>query len=105
MFNRASKKSTGKLIDQSQTGFVKGRNISDGLRIILDVMDEMDIHKKDGLLVTIDFEKAFDSLSWDYLFKALKTFNFGTEFIRWVKLCYTDISSCVVNFKHSSSLF
>ena len=56
-------------------------------------------------MVTIDFEKAFDSLSWDYLFKALKTYNFGTEFIRWVKLCYTDISSCVMNFKHSSSYF
>ena len=99
------KKILEKLIDQSQTGFVKGRNISDGLRIILDVMDETDINKKEGLLVTIDFEKAFDSLSWDYLFKAIKTFNFGTDFLRWVKLCYTDISSCVMNFKHSSPYF
>ena len=99
------KKILEKLIDQSQTCFVKGRNISDGLRIILDVMDETDINKKEGLLVTIDFEKAFDSLSWDYLFKAIKTFNFGTDFLRWVKLCYTDISSCVMNFKHSSPYF
>ena len=99
------KKVLEKLIDQSQTGFVKGRNISEGLRTILDIIEETDISSKAGLLVTIDFQKAFDSLSWDYLFKTLKTFNFGPELMKWIKLCYTDISSCVVNFKQSSAYF
>ena len=93
------------LIDHSQTGFVKGRNISDGLRTILDIVEDTDIRQKTGILVTIDFQKAFDSLSWDYLFKTLHTFNFGPDLIKWIKLCYTDISSCITNFKTSSAYF
>ena len=93
------------IIDQSQTGFVKGRNIADGLRTILDIVEETKRSEKEGLLVTIDFEKAFDSLSWEYLFKALETFNFGEDFLKWIKICYTDIYSCVTNFKNSSSYF
>ena len=93
------------LIDHSQTGFLKGRNISDGLRTILDVMDETSLSNKHGLLVTIDFEKAFDSLSWDFLFQALRKYNFGTDLLKWVRLCYTDISSCVINYKRSSPYF
>ncbi len=39
------------------------------------------------------------------MFQTLDAFNFGKEFIQWVKLCYSDIYSCVVNFKHSSPYF
>ena len=89
----------------SQSGFVQGRNITDGLRVILDVIEDSDRKGKDGLLMTVDFEKAFDSISWDFLFKSLKCFNFGPEFIRWVQICYTDISSCIINYKSTSQYF
>ena len=49
--------------------------------------------------------KAFDTVSWEFLFNTLKRYNFGPEFIKWVKICYTDISSCVINQKCSSSYF
>ena len=58
-----------------------------------------------GILLTIDFQKAFDSLSWNFLFKALDTFNFGKNFVSWVKLCYTNISSCVMNYKRTTHYF
>ena len=99
------KKVLVKLIDETQTGFIKGRNISDGMRAILDVVEETVISNREGMLITIDFQKAFDSLSWDYLFKSLHTFKFGMEFIKWVKLCYTDISSCIMNNNSSSQYF
>ena len=31
----------------------------------------------DGLLLLVDFEKAFDSIEWTFLQKALDSFNFG----------------------------
>ena len=31
----------------------------------------------DGLLLLVDFEKAFDSIEWNFLQKALNSFNFG----------------------------
>lgn len=41
------------------------------------------------MILLIDFEKAFDSISWSFMFKALRFFNFGPNIIRWVKTCYT----------------
>ena len=38
-----------------------------------------------GLLIFIDFEKAFDSVEWDFLFKCLEAFNFGSDFPHWIK--------------------
>lgn len=53
----------------------------------------------------IDFEKAFDSLEWDFLFKTLDKMNFGVSFIKWVKLFYTNIESCIANNGTSSNYF
>ena len=60
-------------------------------------MEFTDIENIPGLLIFIDFKKAFDSLEWDFLVKCLKAFNFGQDFIHWVKLFYKNIQSCVVN--------
>lgn len=38
----------------------------------------------------MDFEKAFDSVEWNFLFKTLETFNFGTNFINWIKILYKN---------------
>ena len=58
-----------------------------------------------GAIVQLDFEKAFDSVSWQYIFDTLKNFNLGKNFIDWVKLCYTNIYSIVVNNGFSSGWF
>ena len=39
-----------------------------------------------GLLLFVDFEKAFDSLEWSFCDKSLKYFNFGPSLIAWIKL-------------------
>ena len=38
-----------------------------------------------GILVAIDFEKAFDSLNFNFLLRVLHAFNFGPSFIQWVR--------------------
>ena len=58
-----------------------------------------------GLLLAIDFEKAFDSLDWNFLTKALSAFNFGSSFIKWVNTFYSNIQSCVMNNGFSSVHF
>ena len=42
-----------------------------------------------GLLLTIDFEKACDSVSWSFILKGLDFFNFGPNIKRWVKTFYS----------------
>ena len=58
-----------------------------------------------GILIFIDFKKAFDSLELHYLFSCLETFHFGPNFINWVKMFYTNIQSCVINNGLASDYF
>ena len=39
-----------------------------------------------GLLLLIDFEKAFDYVSMTFIYKTLKYFGFSTSIISWIKL-------------------
>ena len=50
-----------------------------------------------GLLIAIDFEKAFDTLNFNFLIKTLHKFNFGPSFIHWIRVLYKNVSSCVIN--------
>ena len=62
------------LIESDQTGYVKGRFIGENIRLISDIIEQ---HKnKEGMILFLDFEKAFDSLEWDYLFKVLDIIKF-----------------------------
>ena len=49
------------------------------------------------ILVAIDFEKAFDTLNFNFLIRTLHKFNFGPSFIQWIRKLYKNISSCVTN--------
>ena len=52
-----------KIIEKSQSGFLSGRNIAESTRLIYDIMYFTEVKNIDGILLLIDFEKAFDSLS------------------------------------------
>ena len=93
------------LISDEQCAYLKERNIFEAVRTIGDIMDYTKLHNLPGLMVTTDFEKAFDSLSWYFLFKSLEKFNFGESFIKWIRLLYTNISSCIMNNGVATPLF
>ena len=61
-----------KLISKEQTGFMSGRCIGENTRLIYDLLhitEELDIP---GLLLVIDFEKSYDSISWKFIGKVLR---------------------------------
>ena len=60
-------------------------------------MDYTKSQNTPGLLLFIDFEKAFDSLDWDFVIKFQDAFGFGPSLKRWVETFYKNISSCVIN--------
>ena len=93
------------IIQADQYAYIKGRTIFDAIRTTDDIMEYTKIQQLPGLMVAFDFEKAFDSLSWSFLFRALRSFNLGESFIRWVSVLYCNISSCVLNYGFSSQLF
>ena len=48
------------LIHPNQNGFIKGRSIQDGVRTIEDILEFAKLTDSSGILLAIDFEKAFD---------------------------------------------
>ena len=48
-------------------------------------------------MIAIDFEKAFDTLDFQFLIRTLHKFNFGPSFIQWMRVLYKNASSCVMN--------
>ena len=93
------------IIHCNQSGYVKDRYIGETIRSIFDIMDFTEKNNIPGLLIFIDFQKAFDSLEWNFLFHCLDAFNFGPEFKCWIKTFYKNIQSCVINNGLSSEYF
>ena len=93
------------LIHYNQNAYVKGRSIFDAVRTIDDVLEYTKQSEQSGILVTIDFEKAFDSLDHKFLLKVLHTFNFGPSFIQWIRTFYSNVSSCVINNGFATNYF
>ena len=70
------------VIHFNQNAFVKGRTIFDAVRTINDVIEYARCKDIPGILVAIDFEKAFDSLNLNFLSRVLHAFNLGPSFIQ-----------------------
>ena len=94
-----------KLVNSDQTGFIKGRFIGENVRLIDSVISFAAAKNIPGLLLFLDFEKAFDSLNWSFIQRTFKHFNFGSSMINWVKTIYNNIESCVLNNGWSSNFF
>ena len=68
------------IINEDQYAYVKSRAIFDAVWSIDDIMEYTRISQIPGFMVAIDFEKAFESITWNFLLKALKSFNLGESF-------------------------
>ena len=65
------------LIHPDQTGFMKGRYIGQNIRLINDIIQQTELQKIPGILLLLDFQKAFDTLEWPFIQYTLNLFNFG----------------------------
>ena len=83
------KKVLPKIIGNEQKGFLKNRYIGENIRTVYDLMQYLEDENKDGMLLLLDFEKAFDSIEWDYLNNVLESFGFGQQFIQWFNVLYS----------------
>ena len=87
------------LIPANQNGFIKGRSILDAVRTIDDVLEigKIMMQNESGILLAIDFEKAFDSLKHEFLYQVLQKMGFGPNFLQWIGTFYRNLSGCVLN--------
>ena len=99
------KKVLPKLISTTQTGFLQGQFIGESTRLIYDLIKYTEDNKIDGLLMLIDFEKAFDSISWKFMYLVLEKFGFTDHLIKWVWLFNMNINASVLQFGILSDFF
>lgn len=93
------------IIHKDQTGFIPGRFIGENIRLIYDILWETEQKQIPGLLLLVDFEKAFDTVEWNFISKTLEYFNFGPSVKKWINLFYTEPQSCVIQNGHISEFF
>ncbi|GAU35959.1 hypothetical protein TSUD_207630 [Trifolium subterraneum] len=88
----------GSVISESQTVFVKDRQILDGILIANEVVDEARKSKNDLMIFEVDFEKAYDSVVWGYLDEVMGRMSFPGLWRKWIKECVcTATASILVN--------
>ena len=73
------------IIDEDQTGFISGRQTQDNIRRMIHIVEETQRTKNSAILVSVDAEKAFDSVNWIYLYKVLERFGLNKESVKCIK--------------------
>ncbi|GJR88088.1 RNA-directed DNA polymerase, eukaryota [Tanacetum coccineum] len=91
------------LISDVQTAFISKRQILDGPFILNELISWCKYHKIKAMIFKADFEKAFDSVRWDYLDGVLNNFGFGVKWRGWIQACLSSaMGSILVNGSPSS---
>ena len=93
------------IVSADQTVYVKGRYIGESIRLICDILDSSMKYNIPGYILTVDLEKAFDSIDHVFLIAVLKKFGFGENFIAWISILLNKNESCVSNGGHTTQYF
>lgn len=93
------------IINVNQSGFLKGRSISDHIRTLDDIICVTNKDNKVGMIVSLDFAKAFDSVDHSIIIGSLQKFNFGDNFIKMITTLMNNNESCVQNGGWLSGFF
>ncbi|GJY44701.1 RNA-directed DNA polymerase, eukaryota, reverse transcriptase zinc-binding domain protein [Tanacetum coccineum] len=77
----------GSCISPEQSAFIKGRNVFEGPFILNEFVAWYPKRKKHLLVFKFDFEKAFDSLIWDFMDLVMEKIGFGLKWRSWILGC------------------
>ena len=93
------------LINDDQSGFLEKRYIGNNIASLIEIIEYCEENDIAAVLLSIDFEKAFDKLDWEFLWRCMEFFEIPENIISWVKTLYAGANSCVTNNGHMSSYF
>ena len=93
------------IIHTDQVGFIKGRSMFNNLLDLLSIIEYCNIKNIEALLMSFDIEKAFDKAEHEVLYKIMEKFNFGNNFISYMKALYKNCHSCTINHGYTKEYF
>ena len=89
LYNRLSQH-MDKLRSASQTAFIKGRQLGDGFLSAAEIISFCKRHQHRGMIMKLNFEKAYDKINWNFLLSLLEARGFGKKWCSWVKMILLD---------------
>ena len=92
-------------ISSDQMAYVKNRFINESGAVISDILEISNSLALEGLLVTVDIEKAFDSVNHYFLLHILWKFGFGIDFVSWIETILNNQEFCIINGGKSTKYF
>nr|CAD1817348.1 unnamed protein product [Ananas comosus var. bracteatus] len=93
------------LINPFQTAFIKGRYILDNFLTAHILTHHLQSSKQQAALFKIDFDRAFDHISWQFLFELLQARGFGDRWISWIASLLQSSSTAVLLNGAAGTLF
>ena len=94
-----------KVVHPDQKGYVPNRYIGEAIRTTYDCLHFAKQKAKPALILLVDFEKAFDSISFSFIKKCLSFFKFGTDIIEWVSILLKDFFAVINHCGNISERF
>ncbi|GJZ26683.1 RNA-directed DNA polymerase, eukaryota [Tanacetum coccineum] len=86
----------GDIVNEVQSAFIAERQMLDGPFILNEILQWCTKKKKKTLIFKVDFEKAFDSIRWDFLDDVLKEFGFRCKWRNWIQSCLTSSKGSIL---------
>ena len=75
-----------KLLGYEQKAYIPGRFMAECTRTMYDLFEHAKENNLPGMMLIIDFEKAFDSVNFDFILTTLDIFNFGENFKEQIRI-------------------
>ncbi len=93
------------LIDEDQTGFIKNRQTQDNIRRALSTIERINEGQISAIILSLDAEKVFDSVQWEFLYLVMKRFGFSKGFTHCIQPLYSSPTARIrVNGSLSNSI-
>nr|GEY75747.1 RNA-directed DNA polymerase, eukaryota [Tanacetum cinerariifolium] len=85
-----------KVVNPVQSVFITDHQILDGPLIVSEVIDWYKKRNKKLMIFRVEFEKAFDSVSWTYLDYVLSQMGFGDSWRKWIHVCLSSSRTSIL---------
>jgi hypothetical protein len=86
------------LISANQSAFIRGRNLHDNFMLVRQLARKINSDREAGVLLKLDISRAFNSISWAFLFQVLKHLGLTNKWLSWLAILFRTATT-VIEFR------
>ncbi|KAK1276479.1 hypothetical protein QJS04_geneDACA020812 [Acorus gramineus] len=83
------------IIEENQSAFIPGRGLQEGYAISQEIIANLHKDKRSGVILKMDFAKAYDNVVWDFLLQVMALHGFSSNWLRMIRLCIGSANASV----------